>query len=222
MAVIQSATTTDIATVDPTMYAFRTSIKPDEQTGAYNIGATTGAMTAIAANGPVFSFRYAPGYGQLCVVKRVTVTATVIAGFTAGQSIGYGLFVARNFLASDTGGTALAPFTNSNQKVRTLLTSSGVTDCRISTTGVLTAGTRTLDSQSLGITYAYAPTATPGTILTNVPLISYNANDYPLVLQNNEGFVITNQVLQGSGGTVGLTINVEWFETDAYRVSVNN
>jgi hypothetical protein len=222
MAVIQSATTTDILTVDPTMKSFRTSMKPDELTGDFQVSAITGAMTVIAAAGPVFSFRYAPGFGQLCVVKRISITATVTAGFTAGQQLGYGVFVARNFLASDSGGTALAPFTGSNQKIRTALNSSGVTDCRISTTGVLTAGTRTLDTQPLGLTYAYAATTTAGTIINNVQLISYNFNDYPLVLQNNEGFVIANQVLQGAGGTVGLVVNVEWFETDAYKASVNN
>jgi hypothetical protein len=58
--------------------------------------------------------------------------------------------------------------------------------------------------------------------MNNIQLISYNFNDYPLVLLNNEGFVIANQVLQGAGGTVGLVVNVEWFETDAYKASVNN
>lgn len=221
MAVIQSGTTTDIVTVDPTMDAFRASIKPDEMSGAYSLSAATGAMTVIAAAGPIFSFRYAAGLGQLCVVKRVSITATVTTGFTAGQQIGYGLFMARNFLASDTGGTALAPFTGANQKFRTSgMNSSGVTDCRIATTGVLTAGTRTLDSQALGLVHAYALTATAGTIIQNYQFNLYNFNDYPIILQNNEGFVIANQILQGAGGLITAVINVEWFETDAYRASV--
>lgn len=222
MAVIQSGNSTDIVTVDPTFQSFRTSIKPDEMTGAYTMSAVTGAMTVIAAAGPVFSFRYAPGLGQVCVVKRITITSTVTTGFTAGQQIGYGLYYARNFLTSDSGGTAIGPFQNSNQKNRTSLTSSGVTDCRISTTGVLTAGSRTLDTQAISLAHAYAPTATAGTIISNTNLITYTFNDYPLVLQNNEGFVIANQILQGSGGLITLVVNVEWFETDAYRLSVNS
>ena len=217
MAVIQSATTTDILTVDPTFQAFRSSIKPDELIGSYQLSATSGAMTLIAAAGTVFSFRYAPGTGQVCVIKRVTVAWNTTTGFTAGQAMGYGLYFARSFTASDSAGTALAPIVGNSQKYRTnQMISSQVTDARIPTTALLTAGTRTLDTQALGQTYFYAPTTTAGTHLPNTDLISYDISDYPLVLQNNEGFVITNQILMGAAGVGTLTVNVEWFEANSY------
>ena len=94
--------------------------------------------------------------------------------------------------------------------------SSVATDVRISAAAVLTAGTRSLDTQPLGLTYFYAPTTTAGTLLNTTNLISYNLDDYPLVLQNNEGFVITNQVLMGAGGVGTAYVNVEWFEANSY------
>jgi hypothetical protein len=199
------------------MKAVHTAIKPDELIGAYQLSATSGAMTAIAAAGPIFSFRWAPGTGQVCVVKRVSVAWNTTTGFTAGQAMGYGLYFARAFTASDSAGTALTPIVGSSQKYRTnQMITSQVTDARIPTTAVLTAGTRTLDTQALGQVYFYAPTTTAGTHLTNTNLISYNIDDYPLVLSNNEGLVITNQILMGAAGTGTLTVNVEWFETNYY------
>jgi hypothetical protein len=217
MAIIQSAASTDLATVDPTMDALHSVLKPDELIGSYQLSATSGAMTLVAAAGPVFSFRYAPGTGQVCVVKRVSVAWNTTTGFTAGQAMGFGMYFARSFIASDTGGTSLTPIIGNSQKYRTgQMVTSQVTDARIATTGALTAGTRTLDTQALGQAYFFAPTTTAGTHLTNTELISYDISDYPLVLQNNEGFVITNQILMGAAGVGTMTVNVEWFETNYY------
>jgi hypothetical protein len=217
MAQLQSPSTSDLATVDSSLKSLRTIIKPDQQWGSYNLSAASGALTGIAANAPVFSFRWASGVGQLCVIKRVAVNFVCTTGFTAGQSMGYNIVVARNFLASDTVGTAVAVGYTQNNKNRTSLYNSTVTDVRISAAAALTAGTRTLDANALGSTYFYVPTTTAGTMLTNTNLISYNLNDYPLILQNNEGFIITNALLMGAAGVGTLTVNVEWFETDGYR-----
>ena len=221
MAVIQTAGSSTLATVDTNFKSLRNTVKPDDSAGAYQIGVRSGLMTVVAANAPVFSFRFAPGTGQLCVVKRVTVGWITTTGFTAGQIMGFGLFYARNFLASDSGGTAVAPISNSSQQLRTKLDTTQVTDLRISTTGALTAGTRTLDAQALGAVRFYSPTTTAGNHLTATNLLLYSATDHPIVLQNNEGLVINNQVLMGAAGVGVLSVNVEWFETDAYKASVN-
>lgn len=216
MAVIQSSTSTDIATVEPSLKTLRAIVKPDDMVGSYQLSAATGAITTLAANGAVFSFRWAPGTGQLAVIKRVSIGFNCTTGFTAGQSMGFGMYVARSFTASDTVGTAITPIVGNNQKNRTTQMTSMVTDCRISAAAVLTAGTRSLDTQALGSTQFYAPTTTTGTLLPSTNLISYNLDDYPLVLQNNEGFVITNLVLMGAGGVGTAYINVEWFEANSF------
>lgn len=221
MAVIQTPGSSTLASVSPGFKSLTTSIKPDDSAGAYQIGVRSGAMTVVAANAPVFSFRFAPGTGQLCVVKRVTVSWVTTTGFTAGQAMGFGIFYARNFLTSDSGGTAIAPINNNNQQFRTKLDTAQVTDLRIPTTGALTAGTRTLDAQPLGAVRFFAPTTTAGTQLLTTNLLLYSATEHPMVLQNNEGFVINNQILMGAAGVGTLAVNVEWFETDAYKASVN-
>jgi len=217
MAQIQSPYTSALATVDTTLKTVRTVIKPDEILGSFNITAASGALTGIAANAPVFSFRWAPGTGHLCAIRRIAVNFVCTTGFTAGQSMGYNLVLARNFLASDTVGTGIAVGYTQNNKNRTSLYNSAVTDVRISAAAALTAGTRTLDVNAMGSTYFYAPTTTAGTLLTNTNLLSYSLDDYPIILQNNEGFVVTNAVAMGAAGVGTLTVKVEWFETDGFK-----
>jgi hypothetical protein len=217
MAQLQSPSTADLATVDSTLKTLRVAIKPDEQFGSYNLSTATGALTGIAANAPIFSFRWAPGTSNYCVIKRISIAFNCTTGFTAGQSMGYNLVVARNFLASDTVGTAVTAGYSQNNKNRTSLYNSTVTDIRISAAAALTAGTRTLDGNPLATIYFYAQTTTAGTLLPTTNLLSYNLNDYPLLLQNNEGFIITNALLMGAAGAGTAFVNVEWFETDGYR-----
>ena len=216
MAVLQSAATTDIATLDPTMDGLRVAIKPDELQGSYQIAAATGAIVAATAAGTIFSFRYAPGTGQVCVIKRVSVAvSSANTTLNTAAQVGIGMFVARGFLASDSGGTALAPLATGAVRYRTALLTSNATDIRIATTTTLTAGTRTLDANTLGSTYFYA-TAAVGTYLPLTNLVSYNVSDYPLVLQNNEGFVINTLTAMPALGSSSVFINVEWFEATSY------
>jgi hypothetical protein len=213
MALIQSGADSTLLTVDPTFKAARVVIKPDELLGAYQLSLASGALTTVAAAGPVFSFRYAPGTSTVCVVKRVSVGFVATTAFGSAQQMGFGIYAARSFSGSDSGGNA-ATLTGNNNKYRTSLATTGVTDIRIGSTAALTAGTRTLDSQSLGTTYFWVPAA--GTSLAQTDLISYDANDYPFVLAPNEGFVIANQVLMGATGVGTLVVNVEWFEANSY------
>lgn len=220
MAVIQSGDSINIATVDPTMTAVRSVIKPDELNGTFQLGAASGLIAATAINSPVFSFRWAPGTGQYCLVRRISLSVMTTTGPTAAQLMGWNLSIARGWTASDTGGTTLTPGTltiPSTFKVRNSLQNSYVTDVRIATTGTLTAGTRVLDTQPLNSQYVWigATTAGVGTSLTTTNMISYNPNDYPMVLQNNEGFVIS--LATASVVMVHqIMVNVEWAEVNYY------
>ena len=217
MAVIQSAADgTTLGTVGPTSLGLNITIKPDELAGAYQIAAATGAIVAATAAGTVFSFRYAPGTGQVCVIKRVSVAvSSANTTLNTAAQVGIGIFVARGFVASDSGGTALAPLATGAGRYRTALLTSNATDIRIATTTTLTAGTRTLDANTLGSTYFYA-TAAVGTYLPLTNLVSYNVSDYPLVLQNNEGFVVNTLTAMPALGSSSVFINVEWFEATSY------
>jgi hypothetical protein len=218
MAVIQSgASGTTVLTVDPTFVAARVSDHPPEILGAYQMGLTSGLLTAVAAGGTVFSFRWVPPTStQLCLVRRVEIGFATTTAFTTAQSLQYSMQVARNWSASDTGGTA-ALFTQTNTaKMRTTMPTSafaGGGQIMIATTAANTAGTRTLDTQAMAFTQG-SSTAVATTLLSS-PIWQHQSGDYPLILASNEGFIINNVQTMGAAGVINLTVNVEWFEMAA-------
>ena len=122
-------------------------------------------------------------------------------------------FFARSFSASDTGGTALA-ITGSQNKHRTSLATPTSLDCRISSTAALTAGTRTLDTVALAATYGSSTAV--GTSMPVTPLLSNDAGDYPVVLAQNEGLVVTNLIAMGAAGVINLSVNIEFAEATSF------
>ena len=218
MAIIQSgASSTTLLTVDPTFVAARVSDHPPEILGAYQMGLTSGALTGVAAGGTVFSFRWnPPTTTQLCMVRRVEVGFSTITAFTTAQSLQYSIQVARNWTVSDTGGTAAA-FTQTNTgKMRTTMPTSafaGGGQIMIATTAANTAGTRTLDTQAFQFTNGTSSAI--ATSLTASPVFQQQTGDYPLILANNEGFIINNVQLMGAAGVINLVVNIEWMELAA-------
>jgi hypothetical protein len=218
MAIIQSgAASTTLLTVDPTMLAARISERPPEILGAYGMGLTSGALTGVAAGGTVFSFRWAPATTtQLCMVRRIEIGFSTTTAFTTAQSLQYSLQIARQWTASDTGGTAAA-FTQTNTgKFRTVMPTSafaGGGQIMIANTGANTAGTRTLDTQAIAFTQG-SSTAVATTMLNN-PIFQHQPGDYPIIFAANEGFIINNVQLMGAAGVINLTVNVEWMELAA-------
>lgn len=194
--------------------AARAVIRPNDygSLGIYSLGAASGTMAAaLAANSPVYSFRWGNST-NLGIVRKVIISAGGIGAFTAGQAT-FQMLVARSFTASDTGGTSILPSGNAN-KLRTSMGTTLLTDVRISATATLTAGTRTLDGQALG-SLTGATTATAGTvILPPTAIFEARAGEYPLVLAQNEGFVI--QATVPATGTWTFSVSTEWEELASY------
>lgn len=218
MAIIQSgANATSLLTVDPTMTAIRTSERPPEILGAYQLGLISGALTTAAAAGTVYSFRWSPATTtQLCMVRRVEVGFSTVTAFGTAQSLTYSMQIARQWTASDTGGTS-ALFTQTNTgKFRTVMPTSafaGGGQIMIANTAPNSAGTRTLDTQAIG--FVQGASTAIGTALTATPIYQHQPGDYPLILAANEGFIINHVVLMGATGVINLTVNVEWMELAA-------
>lgn len=201
--------------VDGTFKASRTTLRPMETLGWHAIGAASGALTGAAANAAVFSFRNISA--NPVVVRRVGIGFVVTTGFTTAQELRWGLRFARGFTASDTGGTAIG-LTGNECKVRTSLDTLTSVDCRISSTGALTAGAKVLDTSHLGMIGAYAAATTAGNILPPAPdnLLKQDSDDYPLVLAQNEGFNIMNVVAMGAAGVGTLYVNMELAEVTSF------
>ena len=197
--------------VDATFRAARVSLRPAELIGYYSVSGASGALTGVAAAGPVFSFRNTGS--NLLLVRRITMGFVVTTAFTTAQGLDYQLFRANSFTASDTGGTAL--FTAGQNKHRNAFTNiTSAPDIRIASTAALTAGTRTLETNGMGIAGGAATAV--GATMSPADILEQDAGDYPLVLAQNEGFVIANGIAMGAAGVIRLQVSVEYAETSAY------
>lgn len=200
-----------ILEVDATFKAARVSLRPAEVINWNSFGAVSGALTGVAAAGPVFSFRNT-GANPL-MVRRIQVGFATTTAFTAAQALVYSLLKANGFTASDSGGTSL--YTAGANKHRNSMTNiASAPDIRIAAAAALTAGTRALEAVALGI--AGGSSTGVGTSMPQTPLLSHDAGDYPLILAQNEGLVIANGIAMGAAGVIQLLVNIEFAEVVSY------
>jgi len=197
--------------VDTTFQAARVSIRPEQVIGWYAFGGSSGALTGVAAAGPVFSLRNTGS--NLLAIHRIQVGFVTTTAFTTAQGLVYQLFKATGFTVSDSTGTAL--YTAGQNKHRTSFTNiTSAPDIRIAGTGALTAGTRTLDTIALGV--AGGTSNAVGASLPPTGLVTHDAGDYPIILAQNEGLVIANAIAMGAAGVIQLHVNVELSEATSY------
>lgn len=140
---------------------FRVIDTPMAILGEYEWQGITGGYTGLAANIPLFAFRWGDAT-RFCQILRVEVmvftsTSATVAGITERQ-----LVIARSWTVSDTGGTA-ATLTGNNQKLRTADGTSLVTDLRIG--NPLTAGTRTLDAAPIASVVGWSGLLSTGVVI---------------------------------------------------------
>lgn len=197
--------------VDSTFRAARVTIRPQEVINWNSLAGTSGLLTGVVAAGPVFSFRNT-GANPI-IIRRVSIGFYTTTAFTAAQGLAYQLIKANSFTVSDSGGTSL--YTAGANKHRNSFTNiSSAPDIRISTTGALTAGTRTLEAQPLAAVCGSSTAV--GTGLSTVNLFAHDTGDYPLVLAQNEGFIIANGFAMGAAGVINLQVGVEFAEASSY------
>ncbi len=201
------------------LYQLGSAVRPTDVggLGAYSLSMISGTIAAgLAANSPVFSFRWAPATAsQLALIKRISVSvASLGTGFTAGVGL-LALYIARGFTASDTGGTA-ATLTGNNNKLRTAFGTTGVANLQIANTGTLTPGTRTLDAQAIAQVIFGVSTATNTVMQPSVNILQrdQSAGDWPVVLANNEGLIL--QATVPVTGTWQLQIGIDWLEVAGF------
>jgi hypothetical protein len=197
--------------VDAAKQAARVSLRPAECLGYYSVAGASGALTVVAANGPVFSFRNTGA--NLILLRNVRIGFITTTAFTTAQGLEYQLIKANSFTASDTGGTGLF-VAGSNKHRSSFANITSAPDIRISTTGALTAGTRTLETVAMSI--AAGTSNGIGTSMPITDLLENDAGDHPLVFAQNEGFIITNGVVMGAAGVIRLHVSIEFMEASAY------
>jgi hypothetical protein len=178
--------------------------------GSYRINAQTGAITAtLGANSPLLSFRYAGS--NLVVLEYIRVSMSIASAITAAVPFSLEAIWARGFTAADTGGTGLT-LTGNNAKDRTSLATPGAT-INVATTAALTAGTRTLDNQGFGGVNFGTGTAVGSTALPLTELFSFDGTSrHPIIIANQEGFIIRNPDAGPATGTFKIMFNIGWIE----------
>jgi hypothetical protein len=130
--------------------------------------------------------------------------------------------IARSWTVAGSGGTR-ATMTGNNQKLRTSFATSEVNDIGISTTSNLSLGTKSLDAQDIvGVNYSALTgaitVATQGTLVPKTNLLGEFVGGlaFPVVLANQEGFVIRTGAANPAGMTWHFTVDVAWSEVDTF------
>jgi hypothetical protein len=207
--------------IDPLHRAGRVSIRPLDHTtlqgkilGHYRAYAN-GFVGVINANVIMANFRWTDPT-NFAIITRIWAGVSVVTAVTAQRIDPMSFSIARGYSANDGTGATAATISGNNQKNRTNMGSSLVTNIGIlsAATG-LTGGTSTKDANPEGMLVlpgiGALGTATSG------DLYKWDKNgEYPLVLANSEGILINWGATTIATGTVVPSIGFEWAEVAAF------
>ena len=187
-------------------------VRPPEVLGSYMIAAQTGIYAGLAAGAILFSMRWADAT-KICRVTRVLINVNTTTAATAAGMLDRDLVIVRSFSVADSGGTAIV-LTGNNAKARSSHATSVMADMRIASTGALTAGTGTADTQAVGLTTVQG-TATQAVGLT-IPLSDLlqlnNGALQPIILAANEGLRVRIPTAMPATIAQRTTVQIYWDE----------
>jgi hypothetical protein len=179
----------------------------------------SGTMAAgLAASSEIFQVRWTQT-PNLAIVWGVNLdglsgSATAFAGGFAFIN----LTIARAWSGDGSGGSA-ATLTGNNQKLRSSMATTSMGSIRISSTGALGAGTKTLDAQPEGQISFSTNTSASVNYQTMIGLygpasLEDGGNPAPIVLSQNEGVVV--RATMPATGTWQFGISTAWTEVASY------
>jgi hypothetical protein len=187
--------------------ALRVSIRPIEVDvgGFFASGPSTGALTGVGANLPVFSMRWTdPDYLALFLSFQWWWALTT--GFSAAQLVDHRLYKATGWTVADSGGAAVSL---SKKDSISPVSRFAAGDIRIATTGALTPGTRAKDPDGLLSRGALGTTAAGATLPPGAAWRDFRIDhEGPLVLRQNEGVVLDNITAMGAAGVIRLYVDL--------------
>lgn len=191
--------------------------------GHYAASVQTGTIAAGAgANSEIFQFRWTDST-RLCVITEIACDGMLAFTAFAAGSILLSTSICRVWTVDGSGGN-LVTLTADNQNLRASFGGSlAASSVRTASTGALTAGTKTIDSQPVGQILSHSSggvgSATP--IIGSIYLPKLNlfkadigSGEHPIVLVQNEGVVIRATVPATGTWTAGFTI--KWMELSAF------
>lgn len=224
MAVIEGGGSAVVAEVGAAAQkGLHSIVKPTDSgsLGHYSVGLLSGIIpAALGANSEIFQFRWSDAT-RFAVVRKIRISAAVTTTFfAAGVPVQIDLVKATAWSGAGTGGTRVTPAALLKKRTAMGSTLVAASDIAIATTAALGAGTKTLEGTAMQAIVAAGPiTASldgtiiaPGTILYQHEV---GDGEYPLVLAQNEGFVIRSVAVPATG-TWQLAVQVDWAEVTAY------
>lgn len=191
--------------------------------GSYSIGLVSGVIDAgLAGNSEVFQARWTSA-AKLCIPRLIRVSASVsTTAFIAGVPPQLELRPATVWSAQGTGGAGVTFAADDSKKKITFATSAfAAGDMRMATTTGLGAGTKTLGGQALATILGNGGVATSSTTLFPAGTVLWEkgqSDGFPLVLAQNEGFVIRSVEVPGTG-TWKLAVQFEWDEVTPSEIT---
>ena len=161
--------------------------------GSFHTTMKSGIMAAgLAANSPIVSFRFVSA-SLITVIRRLELSMWTLgaASFAVGVA-SFDAFVARTYTNEDSGGL-LAALSGNVGKLRTDFQTT-TSHLRVSDTGTLTVGTRTLDAHPFkNITAGIPATPALNTLFVDNKIL-FQEHDHALVLASNEGVIVQASV----------------------------
>jgi hypothetical protein len=182
---------------------------------SYRIAMRSGSLTTAAASGTLFSMLWT-NTAKRCLVWKFNWHFSTLVALGTAQEISMSLFIARGTTVANSGGTA-ATLTTTNGLMDSLGSfTSAMGDMRMCTTGALTEGTTTRDSQAIASRTAWLNNALiVGPIYNPFDMAYGDAPSLnPITLRAGEQLELVNDVLQGASGVFRLVVEVEWSEPD--------
>jgi hypothetical protein len=199
---------TALASVDKILGALATSARPMEAAGYYRWSGVTGLVSGAAANAELFQFRWTDP-SNLALLQFIRIRAVLTTAFTTAQELILQANLINTWSTAGSGGTQVVPSASGLSK-RSTFPLSKINEMRIATTAALGAGTKNI-SDSFAAQHGWAGAV--GATVIDMTVDLKNAADHPIVLQQNEGFVIRNGVTaMGAAGVLKMSVECEWAE----------
>lgn len=195
------------------------------QGGHYRVVGTTSAA-AFAANATLASVRWVatvdaltaspPTSGpKVMVVLRIAVALTVVTTITAQRADPIVGVIQRSYSASENTLNTNLTLTTNNGKMNTNFPTSTLTQFAVASGAAgISGGTSTADANPFGMVDIGASGVT-GLGVIEQDLYRHDAihGEYPLVLNNNEGFKINWGPTALATGTATVSVAVDWMES---------
>jgi hypothetical protein len=186
--------------------------------GHYRTSHRTVLVASQAANSRLFELQNAHAT-NLVVIHRVRIEHIQTAAQTAAILTSFDMYRCTAFSAVD----STATVTPVISKLRNSYATAGANVRGCTVAGVaagMTAGTLTKDTAPLfqvGLWLLLAvPTGGPTAAVVYEYVPNISNGEAPLVLVQNEGFIIENRVLLGAAAGSAVSIDIEWSEVTAY------